>query len=173
MGGRKGHKPLNTFQVGMPHNWKFTPKRQATYLDMLSKTGIYSKAIEIVGMTYAGLKSHRHRHPEFRELEAAAMLHYQGVLETAANEQAVIGVEDPIYQKGEFMGFRRKLDGNLLQFLLRAVDPSKYRENRAEINITGGVLVVPEELSAEEWTRREDARMKEQIAKMEKIEVVD
>ena len=56
--------------------------------------------------------------------------HQQGCesLEREATRRAVEGVDEPVYQKGECVGYIRKYSDVLLIFMLKGAKPEKYRE---------------------------------------------
>jgi len=49
-------------------------------------------------------------------------------LESEARRRGVLGVQEPIYQKGGFVGYRTVYSDFLLAMQLRAARPEKYRE---------------------------------------------
>ena len=51
------------------------------------------------------------------------------LLEAEARRRAAIGIEEPVFYKGEVVGHIRKYSDNLLMFLLKAHWPEKFREN--------------------------------------------
>ena len=50
------------------------------------------------------------------------------VLESEATRRAVEGVDEPIYQSGMLVGYKRRYSDLLLIFLLKATNPQKYRD---------------------------------------------
>ena len=51
------------------------------------------------------------------------------LLEAEARRRAAIGVDEPVFYKGQVVGHIRKYSDNLLMFLLKAHWPEKFREN--------------------------------------------
>ena len=51
------------------------------------------------------------------------------MLEAEARRRAAIGVDEPVFYKGEVVGHIRKYSDTLLMFLLKAHWPEKFREN--------------------------------------------
>ena len=51
------------------------------------------------------------------------------LLEAEARRRAAMGVEEPVFYKGQVVGHIRKYSDNLLMFLLKAHWPEKFREN--------------------------------------------
>jgi len=116
---------------------------------------------------------------EFHEAWDAALGIGNDYLEQEAQRRAVDGYEEPIVHKG-IQAFVRdaetgnlELDANgkpipltvrrysdrLLEILLKARRPEKFRENmKIEAHVTGGVLAIPQSdqanLSAEDWAAR-------------------
>ena len=75
------------------------------------------------------------------------------VLEPEAIRRAVEGVEKPVYQGGELVGYVREYSDTLLIFLLKGGKPHKYREN---IKIDSEVQVT---ISIEQRTREAHERL--------------
>lgn len=48
--------------------------------------------------------------------------------EVALAQRAINGVDDPIYQGGKLVGYRKQYSDDLLKLALRVRDPEKYRE---------------------------------------------
>lgn len=116
---------------------------------------------------------------EFHEAWDAALEIGNDYLEKEAQRRAVDGYEEPVVHKG-IQAFVRdaqtgalELDENgqpipltvrrysdrLLEILLKARRPEKFRENmKIEAHVTGGVLAIPQSdqanLSAEDWAAR-------------------
>lgn len=112
----------------------------ATYL-----TARPLSAAEELGYSPAAVKRAREQDPEWaEELEAAVALYVENRLETAADERAVDGWDEPVYQKGELVGTVRKFSDALLSKRLDALAPDKYaRRSKTDVNVrAAGVLVV-------------------------------
>ena len=50
-------------------------------------------------------------------------------MELEARRRAMSGVEEPIYYKGQQVGYARKYSDILLMFLIKAQRPAKYRDH--------------------------------------------
>ena len=55
-------------------------------------------------------------------------------LEEEAYRRAIDGCQEPIVFDGRVIGHRLKYSDTLMIFMLKALDPDKYRENRGIIN---------------------------------------
>ncbi len=116
---------------------------------------------------------------EFHEAWDAALEIGNDYLEQEAQRRAVAGYEEPIVHKGIQAFVRdavtgeleldvngrpipltvRRYSDRLLEVLLKARRPEKFRENmRIEAHVTGGVLAIPQSdqanLSADDWAAR-------------------
>ena len=72
----------------------------------------------------------RDEHEAFRLAWAKAIEIGTDALETEAARRAYHGVLKPVFHKGEVCGHVREYSDGLLQFLLRARVPAKYRDNQ-------------------------------------------
>jgi hypothetical protein len=79
------------------------------------------------------------------------------MLEAVALDRAVNGVQEPIFYKGEQVSTVTKYSDGLLEKLLKAAKPEKYREN---VNVSGGaglrtgvVLIPVAAVSMEDWEK--------------------
>ena len=64
--------------------------------------------------------------------------------EEIAHKHAIEGTEKPVYQQGSLVGTIREFDHRLLEFLLKADNPAKYRDSAANVNVHNQVGVVVE-----------------------------
>ena len=74
----------------------------------------------------------------YREAFEDSQEHAVETLEEEARRRAKVGVEQPVFYRGEVAGTVRKYSDILLIFLLKAARPEVYRENR---HVTGDVNV--------------------------------
>ena len=66
---------------------------------------------------------------QFRADWDEALKEARELLEAEARRRAAVGVDEPVFYKGEVVGQIRKYSDNLLMFLLKAHWPEKFREN--------------------------------------------
>lgn len=76
----------------------------------------------------------------YKELFRKATVVAGDYLEGVAVERATLGWKEPIYYQGKRVGYVRRFDSGLLQFLLRGAKPDKYRE-RTEITGKDGAPI--------------------------------
>lgn len=65
------------------------------------------------------------------------------VLETEARTRAVEGWDEPVYQNGQLVGWKKKKSDPLLMFLLEAWEPKKYKRRTENLNINAEVTPKP------------------------------
>lgn len=130
----------------------FTDERKVRFLMFLAKFGLQQKAATYAGVSYQCAKNHKRDSEEFAEAWEQALEIYRESLESAALRRALDGWEEPVYQKGELVGTIHKFSERMLELVLKANLPNKYRENvKVDASVTGGVLLIPKPMTSEEW----------------------
>ncbi len=66
------------------------------------------------------------------------------IRESVAHTRAVFGHDRAVYQQGVLVGHVTEVDNRLLEFLLKADNPQKYRDSAASVNVHNQVGVVVE-----------------------------
>ena len=126
-----------------------TVKRKAIYLKTLAETANTLVAAKAAGYSHTGLITrHRHEDPEFDAACAEAEAAAADILESAAVERAVKGTQEPIYYRGELIGYKTNYSDALLKELLRGAKPKKYGSAEdgpagSNTSIQIGVAVLP------------------------------
>jgi len=110
-------------------DWK--PK----FLEMYRETGNVSRSARFAGISREHIYHYRKDNEAFRAEMAEAEAEALEALEFEAYRRAAVGVDKPVYYKGEQCGVIREYSDTLLIFLLKARAPHKYREN---LDITSG-----------------------------------
>lgn len=152
------------------------------FLDVYSKTGNMTEACRLSGLRRADVLAKKKDDPEgfgaaMREAEAEAA----DVLEAEARRRAVEGTDDlvihsgaPVYHRdakgkvvcdelGQPIPVVKKIySDRLLETLLKANNPDKFRENvKVDHAVTGGVLLIGQKgppPTEEEWEQRMQQR---------------
>lgn len=104
-------------------------------------------------MTRNGVYALRLRDAEFRRRWREAVNKSVDVLEEEARRRAVIGVEEPVFHRGEICGHVQKYSDTLLIFLLKGMRPKKYRDNwngQLAIDAKMDVRATARQISAED-----------------------
>ena len=99
------------------------------FLDTLRGTGNVRLAASNAGVARQVAYRARDSSPGFRADWDEAMEEARELLEAEARRRAAVGVDEPVYYKGQIVGHIRKYSDNLLMFLLKAHWPEKFRDN--------------------------------------------
>lgn len=133
-------------------------KKRKVFLRVLAQTGKVAEAARTVGyVDTAALQTHRRNDEEFAEQWDEALQAAANVLEEEAFRRAHDGVLEPVFYKGDIVGYKTNHSDSLLMFLLRGLKPGTYRENTrgGDTNINFGVAVLPMTApSDEQWEQR-------------------
>ena len=99
------------------------------FLDTLRGTGNVRLSARNANVTRQVVYRARDRSAKFRADWDEALEEARELLEAEARRRAAIGVDEPVFYKGEVVGHIRKYSDTLLMFLLKAHWPEKFREN--------------------------------------------
>jgi hypothetical protein len=139
---------------------RLTPERRAAFLEALSRGQTVSAAARAIGSSRQYLYEIRADDEDFASAWDAAAESGVDVLEDEAYRRAVEGVETPVFQAGQLVGYRREYSDALLSLLLKS---KRYNERiilageRKQQQQTEPVMT-PERLAyvATEWTKLMD-----------------
>lgn len=151
-------KPLTRQQqTGIGRPTELTWERFESICETIRKCGQKYKSCQAHGFSYQNVldrmteraKADDHR---WRALWDNSLELYRDDLEDEARRRAFHGVEEPVWYKGEEVGTVTRYSDRLMEVLLRGERPAKFRDNvKLDAEITGGVLVVPAEMTVEEY----------------------
>lgn len=108
---------------------RFTPKRRARFLEVLSEIGNVRDACEAIGLSREAAYYVRNRDADFKAAWEAAIEKAADKLEKEAWRRAHDGVPEPVFHKGQVCGAVKKYSDVLLIFLLKGIRPQKYRDH--------------------------------------------
>jgi hypothetical protein len=120
-----------------------TRQLQEKYLEGVRKFGTLIHACQLAHVSPHTVYSWREHSETFVLQENEAQEHLTQNLEREALRRALEGFDRAVYQKGELVGYERVYSDSLMNTLLKARRPDKYREN---INIAGTVESVVREV---------------------------
>lgn len=154
--------------MSLGHGTVRTSEKEASLLDaVVSSGGNVTEACKIASIGRTTVFTWSKDDPEFKARLNEAIDKGLDVLEDEARRRAVIGVDEPVFYKGDICGYVRKYSDTLLIFLLNGGKPEKYRQRWAgEISGTGGgpiridspVVVLPDDGSEPDILIPPDAR---------------
>ena len=101
------------------------------FLDTLRGTGNVRLAASNADVARQVAYRARDSSATFRADWDEALEEARELLEAEARRRAAIGVDEPVFYKGQVVGHIRKYSDNLLMFLLKAHWPEKFRDNYA------------------------------------------
>lgn len=107
-----------------PHIWK------PAFLAALTETGNVTVSARAAGVDRSTVTKARQRSPKFAALWKQAMADAADILEAEARKRALEGWDEPVYYKGEVVGYVRKFSDTLMVQMLKAKKPDEYRENQ-------------------------------------------
>lgn len=108
------------------------------FLAALSECGITSHAAEVAGINRLTVWRRRKDDPEFAAACEEAIEMAADKLEAEARRRAVEGVEEPVYQGGQFIGTRTVYSDSLLALLLKGRRKKVFAERVETTGADGG-----------------------------------
>jgi len=127
-------------------------RRKQKFLVALAQTGVVGTSAARAGLSVRTLKSIRKTDREFAELWDDAIDFAADVAENEAFHRGVHGEVEPVFFKGAQVGEVIRKSDRMLELVLKARRPEKFRENfKVETSVSGGVLVIPAATSQDSW----------------------
>lgn len=130
-------------------------KQKELFLEALAQSGNVTSAARIAGWIYPTIaESYRKEDPNFSLAWTDAQRQANDALQAEARRRAIEGVDEPVYYKGEHVGSITKYSDKLLETLLKAEMPEKFKESVSNDGEERGVLVVPRSpktITVDEW----------------------
>ncbi len=103
-------------------------KWEDAFLAALRDAATVRAACHLVGVSRSAVYDRRKAFPAFASAWDDAAEDAVDALIGEARRRAVQGVENPVYYRGEVVGYVRRYSDNLLMFLIKAARP-EYRDN--------------------------------------------
>lgn len=126
------------------------------FLDNLSMNGNITLAARAAGWKYPTIaERHREDDEQFAEAWLDALTQATDAMEYEARRRAMEGWDEPVFYLGEQVGTVRKYSDKLLEMMLKAHRPSRFREIQQSESTTPGVLVItqPQGQTAVDWEK--------------------
>jgi len=137
---------------------KLDARRQALVCKLYAESGRLCHSANAAGMTAAAVITARKRWPEFDEALKEAYSKFQDSIEQEAHARAVEGWQEPVFYQGAVVGTVLKKSDRILELMLKRHIPMYRDHQHVDMNVTGGVLVVPQVAkSDEEWEKEHGA----------------
>lgn len=106
-----------------------TSHKKEVFLEYYDEFCIIGKAAEAAGVCRRTVELWRKKDKAFREAFDDTKTMVIDRLTDEATRRAVIGVDEPVFYKGEICGYITKYSDSLLMLLLKAAAPEKYRDS--------------------------------------------
>lgn len=146
-----------TSQTSQPFEDSFLLRQQKElFLDNLALNGNVTLAARAAGWKYPTVaERYRAEDEHFAEAWLDAQTQATDAMEYEARRRAMEGWDEPVWYMGEQVGSVRKYSDRLLEMMLKAHRPSRFREVQQAENTTPGVLVItqPQGQTAVEWEK--------------------
>lgn len=128
-------------------------RRKHRFIEVLARTGNVSYSAHAAGWRSRNTAyQQKDKDPLFAELWEEALEISMDALEMEARSRAM-GWDEPVFNKdGEQVGTRRVFSDKMMEILLKAHRPEKYREKfEHDHKVGGGVIVMPAPMTEDEW----------------------
>jgi hypothetical protein len=148
MSSERVEKPTKPTPVARNRHKQRTPEEaerdKELYLAAVAKLGVIMRAVDAVeGLTWAVVQNWRRSDPDFENRVLDARKSFAERLEGEAIRRGAIGYEEPVFYKGRKVATVKKHSDRLLELLLKKHNPEFRDRITADVNVRGGVLVVP------------------------------
>lgn len=132
-----------------------TKDLQAQFLALYRETGLLGRSAEGIAVSPSTIRKVRKEDPDFDAAVEHAYDQFRESLEAEAYRRAVTGWTEDVFQRGQCVGSKTVRSDRMLELVLKRHIPA-YRERQSlDVNVTGGVLVVPgTKETLDEWERR-------------------
>lgn len=112
--------------------------RKERYLRAIGTAGTLAAGCRAAKVSHNTVYAWRETDQEFAMRENQARSSFADALEEAAVRRARDGIERPVYQQGQLVGYETVYSDALLWNLLKATRPEKFRE-RLDMNVSSVV----------------------------------
>ena len=141
---------------------KWTTRKASHFIERLRETGHVSGSASEAGIVRSQLYRKRDEDEGFRAAWDEALNDYVEALEKEADRRGYLGVDKPVFYKGDVVGTVKEYSDTLMIFRLKALNPDKYRESRDTQNVkvehSGNVTYTLQETLQKAITEAEKAR---------------
>jgi hypothetical protein len=139
----------------------FDANRRNRFLALYRLTGQLQRSAQEAGISPKTVRQHIREDLDFADAVKESYDDYREALEGEAVRRAIMGWEEPVYQQGILAGTVRKYDSRLLELLLKRHIPEFKEKFEHNVNISPGILAVPEDPESKEvWEKQYDSETK-------------
>lgn len=136
-----------------PERIKFNDTLRAMFLEKLAIHGKKILAAKEVGIAYATLRIHEKNDPALAEAIMEVLEERSARLAQQIEDEALNGHKSFHYdpKTGEMVKEETKYESGIRLAMLKRHDPGYKEQVDVNVNVRGGVLIVPGRLTREEW----------------------
>jgi len=109
---------------------RFDQAAKDIYVETLRETGEPAAAAEACGFTLATVRKHGVKDLEFAEAALEALQSYRATIAAEIHRRAIEGVDEPVFQGGVCVGYKRKYSDALLLAHAKRHMPEEYGDKR-------------------------------------------
>ena len=124
-------------------SYKFDARARKRYLRELAATGRRAHAAKAAGVCCQTVKDYRDQHEEFEAEVDEAMNQYRDDVAAEVHRRGLLGVRREIYYKGEVVGHELVFSDRMLELEAKRHIPEYRDKQQVDMNVGGGVMVVP------------------------------
>lgn len=135
---------------------EFTPDRKDQFLTAFAETGLQALSAQLAGVSVQTIVNHRKNDKIFAEAYDDAHGQYCDSLVHEMARRGQYGIDEPLVFQGKKTGhYIRRYSDRLLERLAEAKVPGFGRKTEVDVNVKGGVLLIPASApDPEEWEQR-------------------
>lgn len=152
------------------HLIKFDADVKHRFLSLYRLCGQLQRAALETGVAPSTVRGHLKSDPEFKDAYQEAYRDFQEQIEREVLRRGIMGWEEPVYQQGLLVGTIRKFDPRMLELAVKRHIPEYKESFNVDHNVSGGILVIPQIESKEDWEKRHDADPKKIDVEVETID---
>jgi len=142
---------------------RFDARAQVTFLKTFALTGRIAESARAAGVSKQTVHDHRKKDEIFAELYEEAMDSYRDRIESEVHRRALVGLDKPVYQKGELVGYIREYSDRMLELLAKRHIMEYSDKLEIKQSQPGGVMVIPATaVDDKEWEEQEGDKCRHQ-----------
>lgn len=107
-----------------------SPELRESFLETLRQTGNVGVAAEIINVYRTTPYQWKKKDPAFAKRWEEALDAAADVAEAEVRRRAVEGWDEPVFYKGEVVGYTKKYSDRMLELHIKALKPEKYRDKQ-------------------------------------------
>ncbi len=108
----------------------FDTRAKSAFIETLARTGEPALAAKACGFSLATCQNHARRDEEFAQAGFEALQAYRATIAAEIHRRAIEGVDEPVYQGGQLVGYKRRYSDALLLAHAKRHMPNDYGDKK-------------------------------------------